>query len=158
MKRRLMGLAAAVIVAASIAYIAQPRGHIPPYDANLVRLAESQLQGYCAGETLFKGGDASMAAACRETHRASNRTNLREVEAAFCRGIIASGWEGTVPQCRMILVDNRLWPTYDGNVSDQWNRARPYPGSAINVGPNPEQDGSRTGGRNDVEGRSGSGL
>ena len=136
----------------SLVYISLPVGHIPPYDANLIRLAESELQGYCAGETFWKTGGAgngSEAASCRATRgkTMSDASNLQVVPEAFCRAIVDAGWqEGTNADCRGILSSSQLWPTYDGALSDQWNRARPYPGSIIILTPGSSGDSSRTGG------------
>ena len=133
----------------AIAYIVRPVPHIPPYDANLVRLAESQRQGYCSGETFWKTqgtGNAAIAASCRRQKTGmSDQPNMGDVPLAFCTAIVDAGWDGDVPTCLDIMVGNQLWPTYDGSITDQWNRARPYPLSALPVvGPPP--DSSRTGG------------
>ena len=136
----------------ALAYVSRSTGHIPPYDANLVRLAESPLQGYCAGETLMKTqnyeGNKTMAAECRAKNSSamSDKPNISKVEYAFCRAIVANDFSGSVDECLGILAQLQLWPTYDGGVTDQWNRARPYPRSAIQV-VDQVPDGSRTGGR-----------
>ena len=162
MKRKLLiGLGLATIVI-SVAYVVHPTGHIPLYDANLVRLAESPLQGYCAGETLMKtqsyDGNKKMAAQCRAKNASdmSNKPNIPRVERAFCRAVVANGFSGSVDDCLGIISLNELWPTYDGGITDQWNRARPYPRSAIQV-VEPKPDGSRTGGHSGIY-RSGGGL
>lgn len=156
-KRALAHAAGLATVALVVVYAAHRPGHIPPYDANLVRLAETELQGYCAGETFWKtggGGDRGMAADCRDRERdaRSSEINLLAAERAFCQAIVNQGWEGTVSSCLVILSDNKYWPTYDGSISDQWNRARPYPRPAIGGAGKPS-DGSRTGGRPSGPGR-----
>ena len=161
-RKILIGLGLVTIVIA-LAYVARPTGHIPLYDANLVRLAESPLQGYCAGETLMKtqnyDGDKAKAAACRGKNAGamSDNPNISKVEYAFCRAIVANGFNGSVNDCLGILSMNQLWPTYDGGITDQWNRARPYPRSAIQV-VEPKPDGSRTGGRSGLYRVGGGGL
>src|SRR3990167_10201178 len=150
--RRLLTLGGGLLVAGALVYVAQPAAHVPIYDANLVRLAESNLQGYCAGETLGNTGgegDAATAAACRET-RKGDRPDTPDVAAvprAFCQAIVDAGWrDGSQAVCIEILTANKLWPTYDGGLTDQWNRARGYPLKAISVGGKPESE-SRTGDR-----------
>ena len=152
-RRRLGILVGLLVLAGALVYVARPVGHIPIYDANLVRLAETELQGYCAGDAFWKSageGDAGKARACRAQYADSgqfaNVTDLAVVPRAFCQAIVEDGWDGDVPTCLQIMVDNQYWPTYDGGITDQWNRARPYPVSAIPSGPPPADDGSRTGG------------
>ena len=132
-------------------YVARPAGHVPLYDANLVRLAESDLQGYCAGTTLWDtggAGDAAAAARCRSSEAAktrSNSPNASAVPRAFCQALVDKGWrEGTIRVCLEVLVTNKYWPTYDGSISDQWNRARPYPLKVL-VTPGKIEPESRTG-------------
>ena len=151
--RRLLGLVGAAVVVASLAYVARPAGHVPPYDANLVRLAESQLDGYCAGEAFWTSqgdGDGRIADACRArlAEQKSRKPDARVVVGAFCEGVMDAGWEGTAYECVGTLTDGRLWPTYDGSLTDQWNRARPYPRPALAPSSGSEiDDGSRTGDR-----------
>mgnify|MGYP001616680050 CR=1 FL=1 len=139
-----------------IAYVARPSPHVPLYDANLVRLAETERQGYCSGVTFWTTqyeGDANLAKECRKTHREeSGRVDLLAAERGFCRGIVDEGWEGSVPDCVGILQGYRYWPTYDGSITDQWNRARPYPRPIIESSPE-SGDGSRTGDRPSGPGR-----
>ena len=150
-KRTLAHVAGVAVVVLVVAYAARPSPHVPPYDANLVRLAETERQGYCAGVTFWKtqgGGSANQARACREEHREqSGRVNMIAAERGFCQGIVDQGWmEGDVPMCVDTLRSYQYWPTLDGSITDQWNRARPYPSTAIG-GTSEEPDGSRTGGR-----------
>lgn len=151
MRRSLMHAVGVLAIVGSLAYVARPAPHVPPYDANLVRLAETELEGYCAGETFWKSqarGDAQLAASCRAEHASamSSEVDLMKVEGAFCRGIIEGGWAGAVPECLNILATYQYWPTYDGNISAEWNRARPYPRLMIQV-PAQQEDDSRTGDR-----------
>lgn len=153
-KRRLLAAVGLATVALAVAYVARPVGHIPLYDANLIRLAESSLQGYCAGETFWQSageGSAEMASACRDrlADRRSNVPAVGAVPGAFCQAIVDQGWEGDRAACAEILTGQKLWPTYDGGITDQWNRARKYPGHVIPSGPG-RTDDSRTGDRADV--------
>lgn len=150
-RRRLLAVIGMLVSILAVIYVARPAPHIPPYDANLVRLAESEMEGYCAGNTFWKtqgAGNASEASACRKQHSGMSRaSDLPAVPPAFCRAIVQSGWDGDVPTCLVIMADNQLWPTYDGSISDQWNRARPYPLSSLGVpGDKRAGDSSRTGG------------
>lgn len=157
MRRHVAQLAAVLLVVTGFVYVARPAGHVPPYDANLVRLAESALEGYCAGETFWNTGgrlegNAAMAAACRKKRagKMSSTSKLAAVPSAFCRAIIASGWEGFEYECLEILVGQQYWPTYDGGITDAWNRARPYPISGVPAKKTGEQNDSRTGERVEV--------
>jgi hypothetical protein len=150
-QRKLLAVAGVALVVLSIAYVSRAAGHQPPYDANLVRLAESDLQGYCSGDTLMKSGgtgDRNMASQCRTklARKRSDRPNLQVVLMSFCRAVVDNGWEGTVADCISIMETNQYWPTYDGTITNQWNRARPYPQALIAPSGKSQGGGSRTGG------------
>lgn len=152
MSRRLFTVAGVALVLLGLVYVAWPAGHIPPYDANLVRLAESDLQGYCSGESFWKSegaGSADIAAQCRTrlAHQRPNTPNLMVVQGAFCTALVDSGWQGKQPDCLAIMGDNEYWPTYDGGITNQWNRARPYPRPLISTSIGSRSSGSRTGDR-----------
>ena len=153
-KRYLLALAGLAVLAGAPLYVARSAPHIPPYDANLVRLAESELEGYCAGETFWGSqaqGNADMARDCRSrlAGQKAATPNLPAVVPAFCTAIIDSGWEGSQWQCEEIMASNKYWPTYDGSITNAWNRARKYPVSPIAVKSTPPEDTSRTGDRPD---------
>ncbi len=150
-KRRALAAGGIFVIAVSLFYISQPVGHIPPYDANLTRLAESQLQGYCAGKTFWISGgvgDAGQASLCRQQLKGkySDKPNLRQVQPAFCQAIVDEGWAGTVSDCLAIMSQNEYWPTYDGGITNSWNRARPYPVTIGGSSVGSQNGGSRTGG------------
>ncbi len=149
-KRIAAHVASIAVVALVVVYAARPSPHVPPYDANLVRLAETERQGYCAGVTFWETqgvGDAEVARACRGEHREqSGRVNMAAAERGFCQGIVDQGWVGGVIDCLDILHSYQYWPTFNGSITDQWNRARPYPSTAIG-GATDQSDTSRTGGR-----------
>lgn len=154
MTRWLLGLLGVGVVVLGLAFLAYPVKHIPPFDANLVRLAETNLQGYCSGDAFWKSGgngDANLARECRvrRSKKRSNEANMLDVQPAFCEGIVNNGWEGTVQECIVILEDNEYWPTFDGNITNSWNRARPYPRFINSAGGGSKGDNSRTGGRQD---------
>ena len=150
-RRRVLAAVGVLVSVLAVAYVARPVQHIPPYDANLVRLAESEVEGYCSGITFWKtqgAGNGSEASACRKQHPGMSRvSDLPAVPPMFCRAIVESGWDGDVPTCLSIMVNNQLWPTYDGSISQAWNRARPYPESQLQT-PASQRDNSRTGGHN----------
>lgn len=150
MRRKLFVVGGVAAMILGLIYIAWPVGHIPPYDANLVRLAESELQGYCAGKTLIQTGgygDKNMTAQCRaeKAKKYSDKPNLAVVQSAFCQAIVDGGWDGTKKECLSIVADNEYWPTYDGSVTNAWNRARPYPATFATIGGGASSAGSRTG-------------
>jgi hypothetical protein len=145
-----MGFLGIVTIIGSLIYISWPVGHIPPYDANLTRLAESALQGYCSGKTLIDTGggpDANMTAQCRATlaGRYSDAPNLSVVIGSFCQAILDGGWQGAKSDCTAIMAQNQYWPTYDGTITNAWNRARPYPVTFLGTGKSSNGPGSRTG-------------
>jgi hypothetical protein len=149
MKRKLMAAAGILTVVLGFIWLLWPVGHIPPYDANLVRLAETQRQGYCSGDAFFKSGgegSASKAADCRATSTLPDVPNMPIVQTAFCQAIVDNGWEGQLADCLGIMDMNQYWPTYDGYISQDWNRARPYPQSFGTSSGSSKGSGSRTGG------------
>jgi len=120
-------------VLAAFAYLFQPQGHIPPFDANRWRLAESDLEGYCAGVVVTSTGQRTrnpgMAASCRAENAASHDPEL-DIESAitgFCAAI-SEGMGMTVEECRSIVAQNKIWPLYDGGFTTDWNETFPYPG------------------------------
>ena len=144
---RKLGLLALIAVIGGGWYLLHDVGHIPVYDAHLVRLAESPLEGYCAGTTFWTSqgqGDAESAARCRTTADYPAEKDLSKVVTWFCVGISTAGWQGTAQDCENIMYGQKMWPTYDGSISKSWSKSAPYPGELILVGP---PDDSRTGGR-----------
>lgn len=125
-------------------------GHVPLFDADLNRLAESELEGFCSGVTFWveRGGDPVAAKECRATYDIDNTYNLPVVQVAFCLGAVASGFPGDpVIDCYDVLRAGSLWPTYDGSITNAWTKANPYPGD---VWAPPAGTGSRTGDREDA--------
>lgn len=157
-KRLFAHIGGVVVVLLMLGYITHRPGHIPPYDANLVRLVETERQGYCSGLVFWRTsgeGGSSAASDCRKEHREkSGEVNFPVAARGFCEAIVESGWEGYTESCLAILSDQQLWPTYVGGITDQWNRARPYPNSPIS-GPSGASDGSRTGDRSGGAGHGG---
>src|SRR3990167_3174634 len=123
------------------------------YDADLNRLAVTYQEGVCAGTTYVdtRGrGDPQATARCRAVPpaaegrpapRASEAVELDRVLPGFCGGVIERGWEGTVSDCVGILVENRMWPTYDGRLSVAFGGKYPWPGDRFS--PTPTDDSER---------------
>ena len=68
MKTLIITLAAIAVAAAATVYITWPVGHIPQYDAKLVRLVETPAEGYCSGVVFWNtqgGGSSWQTAECR---------------------------------------------------------------------------------------------
>jgi hypothetical protein len=141
---------AAVLV--SLAYLAMPQGHIPPFDANRWRLAETHLEGYCAGVVFVQSQsperNPAAAEACREENSARvNEVDIRAAVPAFCEPI-AEAYGMTVPECEGVVAANRIWPLYDGGFTMTWNDTFPYPGDRILT---PPAGSGRVEGRDELE-------
>jgi hypothetical protein len=144
--RKLAVLAAATILFGFI-YVIRDVGHVPLFDANIQRLAETVQEGYCAGVTFWTHGgepNPTTAQECRDTSQRPTDYNLAGVQDAFCYGVVDTGYGGGQELCLTILQNNRYWPTYDGGLTNAWNKAYPYPGDRILV---TQPDDSRTGDR-----------
>lgn len=126
--------ACGVAVVVSLAYLAMPQGHIPMLDANRWVLAETELQGYCAGFVFVESGgqnerDARKAKSCR-VEKADvyvDRFDLDAVITGFCAAI-NEGFGMDPDECRGITAQNRIWPLYDGGFTTDWNETWVYPG------------------------------
>lgn len=147
MNKLLAILAISTVLIGGLLIMKDP-GHVPLFDADLNRLAESELEGFCAGKVFWvdRGGNPEEAAACRaEYSQMDNDYHLDRVQMAFCLGVQAAGWPGDPRiECLDILQAHSLWPTYDGALTDAWTKANPYPGD---IWAPPAGTGSRTGGR-----------
>lgn len=135
MKKTIITLAAVALIVTAAVYIRWPVGHIPTYDAKLVRLAETPAQGYCAGIVYWKDSGAGSAWQVRDCLKAiaaqpkkyPTYISLSITQKYFCKGIQASGYNGTVADCVSILDSYVYWPTYNGTLSANWSQTRPYP-------------------------------
>jgi len=155
--RKLLALIGVLTVASALLYVAQPPGHVPPYDAFLNRLAETEREAFCSGWAYIKAASQSESVALAERCRSgdgpivkvqkllltdprlkeyvppeyrtfSNEPDMEAVSDAFCFGIKSAGANLDEGQCAVILRTYRLWPTYDPGVSNQWSDRWPYPG------------------------------
>lgn len=144
--RKLAALAIIAIVGGGF-YLVRDPGHVPIFDAGLNRLAESEREGWCAGETYWSNRgqpNATAAAECRANSTLDPTPNLNMVQPAFCMAVREGGFPGTVDECQGILDGQKLWPTYDGGLTQSWSKSAPYPGDLAFVVP---PDDSRTGDR-----------
>ena len=153
--KKLMAFAAPLILLGSFIYMAFVHPHIPLLDANRTVLAETYLEGYCAGDTFVNTrgwGDPDMAAECRKGWDFDDTINHEIVQAAFCTGLVNAGYPLSTADCIDIMKDNQLWPTRGGEVTGEWNNRFPYPLENTTI--DGKVDDSRTGDR-DGTGRSG---
>lgn len=136
----IIAVVGAIAILASLAYLVKPVGHVPPFDANRWRLAETQLEGFCAGEVVVKTNSQqkspTMAAECREARKGemSSDVNLEDAIIGFCTAI-GEGFGMTMEDCRTAVADNEIWPLYDGGFTMAWNETFRYPGSEVLTNP-----------------------
>jgi hypothetical protein len=135
--------------------LVKPVGHIPLLDANRTVLAETQRQGYCAGEAFWRSngwGDEAAFLECMDASTIVNDIDVNAVQPAFCQAVAIEGYAGGVDMCLDILRGQKLWPTMTGGLSDSWNRRFPYPLDRLTAGVVPTQnsDESRTGDRTET--------
>lgn len=156
--KKLMAIAAVLVTAGSLIYMMFANPHVPILDANRQVLAETELQGYCAGRTYFSSqgrGDLAYAKECWDEYADNKSSAIQHevVQEAFCKGLVAAGLPITTSECMNVLVTYQYWPTMSGRLTGSWNRAFPYPleqsSADLQYG-----DSSRTGDRenNDREG------
>ncbi len=89
--------------------------------------------------------NAERAADCRKDTQRSDDVDLSTVVNHFCRAVKDEGFMGAVSDCEGIIASRRWWPTYDGGLTDAFNKAYPYPGDRL-LQP-PPADNSRPGDR-----------
>ena len=145
--KRLVVLALLTLVGGFF-YLIHDVGRIPLYDANITRLAETPLEGYCAGQTFWRNNgeaDAGRAVECRNSSERSDEVNLSQVVPQFCQAVVDEGFQGAKSDCENVVNDRRWWPTYDGGLTDAFTKAYPYPGDKVLTPP--VNDDSRTGDR-----------
>jgi hypothetical protein len=127
--RKLAALALIAVLGGGY-YIIHDVGHIPIFDAGLNRLAETSAEAYCAGTTFWEHqgqADAADAKACRAQSDRPTEPDLQAVTPSFCQAVTDSGYEGGLDTCTGILEGQKLWPTYDGGLTNQWSEDSPYP-------------------------------
>jgi hypothetical protein len=146
MKNKILAVGAVLLIVGGGLYVFREPGHIPMFDADIQRLAETAREGYCAGRVYWKtggGGDETAAKECRASDTQSTEIDLSVVQLEFCWGVISEGYSGNAYGCRDYLQTKELWPTYIGQLTDAWTKAYPYPGGLLKASTN--IDDSRTG-------------
>jgi len=151
---KLLAVSGIIILTGGLFLLTMPVTHIPLLDANRQVLAESEREGWCAGDTYMKtrgGGDESLMKECIEGSTLDDTINHRIVQRAFCAGIIAAGLAITEEQCMEIMETRKFWPTMKGTLAEAWNKRFPYPGDFLTA--NVPQTGgeSRTGEREETD-------
>lgn len=150
MRRFLALLAISTVLIGGFLVMKDP-GHVPLFDSNLARLAESELEGFCSGLVYWDSegaGSESLAKDCRATYTDMSAVyDLTTVQWAFCVGVVAAGFNGDpTTDCLQFLQQERYWPTYDGALTNAWAKGYRYPGDVfVAVG-----NGSRTGDREEA--------
>ncbi len=147
-------IAALAILTAGAAYIIIPPPYPGIFDADLKRLAETELEGWCSGITFATTngvGDATQAAECR-TEYEGRPTDINHpiVIIAFCNGVLHGGLDTTTTQCQAILGSRGYWPTMDGEITAAFNDQYPYPGETFRASRSDTPDPSRTGQRQEL--------
>ena len=148
--RKLLAVLGLVLALAAFGYVALPPGHVPPYDALLNRLAETELEGYCSGWAFWTGASSSESVALAERCRTngaqapangyqpashaplSDEYDMEVVQEAFCRGVTAAGFP-SASACLVQVKGLRIWPTYDASLTNSWSERWPYPGDRRGV-------------------------
>jgi hypothetical protein len=154
---KLLAIGGILVIVGGLFLLVNPVTHIPLLDANRAVLAESDADGFCAGQTFMKtrgyGNEAQMNE-CLDLTKHSKDINHMQVQPAFCAGLKDAGLDMGKEECMGILNENKLWPTMTGGLSSSWNRRFPYPGDFLTSNVPQTGGDSRTGDRetNDREG------
>jgi hypothetical protein len=153
---KLLAFCGILAVVGGLVMLVKPVGHIPLLDANRTVLAETQRQGYCAGEAFWRSngyGNESAFLECMSASTIVNDFDVNAVQPAFCQAVTVEGYAGGVDACMDILRGQKLWPTMTGGLSDSWNRRFPYPLDRLTAGQVPvtNTDESRTGERTETD-------
>jgi hypothetical protein len=152
---KLLAFGGILAVVGGLVLLVKPVGHIPLLDANRTVLAETQRQGYCAGEAFWRSngyGNAASFQECMSESTIVNDIDVNAVQPAFCQAVTVEGYAGGVDACLDIVRSQKLWPTMAGGLTDAWNRRFPYPLDRLTAGQVPTQnsDESRTGDRTET--------
>jgi hypothetical protein len=143
--KKLAVLALLAIVGGGFYLIRDP-GRVPLFDANLQRLAESEVEGYCAGVSFWQNQGAPNPETTRECRGTDDSAPaLTKVQPGFCRGIREQGYGGSESDCMSILTGQKIWPTFDGGLTQAWSKNAPYPGDLVFVVPDDSRTGERDG-------------
>jgi hypothetical protein len=128
----------------AFAYVITPPP-VPLFDANRRLLAENEVQGYCSGVWMFTR--ISVDRCYEDNPDMSRHRSLYMVIPAFCRGVIDSGWDGSMEKCRGIMEENQYWPLLAGGTSNAWSARYAYPLDRFveNTVPDDSRTGEREG-------------
>ncbi len=142
-----MAILGVVTLALAFAFVAQPEGFVPLFDADLKRLSMTEHEAQCAAEGFMAGNPAEVATECRETNAHSTTIDLEQVTPRFCTHISSVITTLSYDDCLRIMYDMEYWPTYDGEITNAWNRTAPYPLSVLFSDSGDQRDTGRTGER-----------
>ena len=147
MKNKVLAVLGVLTFVLGLAFVAQPRGFVPLFDADLNRLSMTLSESHCAGEGFMatRRDSAEKAAECRETDGRSDEIDLEGVTPEFCLHIseVISTLDYT--RCLSIMYESQYWPTYDGALTKTWNRTAPYPLSQLFSDSGDQRGDTRTG-------------
>ena len=153
MKNKVLALLGVLTVVLVFAFVAQPMGFVPMFDADLRRLAMSLHESHCAAEGFMvsTSTSAETAAECRETDGRSTEIDLEGVTPEFCLYISEVITTLEYNRCVSIMYENQYWHTYDGHMTNAWNRTAPYPLSQLFSDSGDQRDTGRTGDREEIQ-------
>ncbi len=149
MKNRVIAILGVVTLVLAIAFVAQPEGFVPLFDADLNRLTMNRSEAHCAAVGFVATNGPAAAANCRADDNRTTNTDLEAVVPEFCIEL-TTVLALTYADCLSIMYDMQYWPTYDGDITNSWTRSAPYPLSVLTT-PGAGQDGGRTGDRPDIQ-------
>lgn len=150
MVNKLLAIAGIGILAGGLVLLIAPVSHIPLLDANRQVLAETEREGFCAGETYMKtrgAGSEPAMTECIETSTIDDEINHRQVQPGFCQGLKSAGLPMEQSECMTIMDEQEFWPTMKGTLTNSWNRRFPYPGDFLTSNVPQTGGDSRTGDR-----------
>ncbi len=147
MKNKVMAILGVATLALAFAFVAQPTGFVPLFDADLNRLSMTQREAQCAAEGFMASNSEEGAAECRETNALPTDIDLEGVTPRFCTHISSVISTLSYEDCLRIMYDMEYWPTYNGEITNAWNRSAPYPLSVLFSDSGDQRDTGRTGER-----------
>lgn len=154
---KLLAVGGVVALALGLFMLVRDPGHIPLLDANRTLLAETEAEGYCAGQVFMDtrgyGRNPQMMQDCIEDSTKQKEYDHSIVTRAFCEGVRSKGLPLSMDDCLGAMIPNRYWPTMGGHLTNSWNKKFPYPGDALTTAQ--ADSDSRTGGRDDSNSRIG---
>lgn len=160
MRERLLFVVGGLLLGAAFwwTFVTDP-GRIPMLDFNRQVLAETEVEGYCAGDIYWNtrgAGNAAKAKQCRLVNTdLSVEVDHARVLPAFCLGAQAAGFAGDLrTACEEPIRMATLWPTMDGQLTSSFDESKgyPYPGNQVlEVPPGDSRTGSRDGFSRDDE-------